>query len=86
MGFGNDGTNNMMGSQTSVATRLHKEVNPFLLACHYVAHHTNLATLNVPKTLDCKVLSIEIDVLIDSISSFFRKLKKCKHTLTTLEK
>ena len=62
-----------------------KEVNPFLLACHCVAHRTNLVALDAAKTPDCKVLSTEIDVLINSISSFFHKSSKRKHALTTLQ-
>ena len=75
----------MVGSQTGVSTRL-KEVNPFLLICHCVAHRTNLAALDAAKTPDCKVTSTEIDILINSISSFFHKSSKRKHTLTTLQK
>ena len=84
LAFGSDGASSMLGSQTGVLTRLRKEVNSFLLDCHCVAHGTNLAALDVAKTLDCKVLSTEIDVLINSISSFFHKSSKRKHALTTL--
>ena len=83
--FGSDGASSMVGSQTGVSTRL-KEVNPFLLICHCVAHRTNLAALDAAKTPDCKVTSTEIDILINSISSFFHKSSKRKHTLTTLQK
>ena len=65
----------MVSSQTGVLTRLRKEVNSFLLACHCVAHRTNLAALDAAKTPDCKILSTEIDVLINSISSFFSQIK-----------
>jgi len=57
----------------------------FLLACHCIAHRTNLAALNVVNTPDCKVLSTKIDVLINSISIFFHKSSKRKHGLTTLQ-
>ena len=76
----------MVGSQTGVSTRLHKKINPFFLACHCVIHRTNLIILDVVKTPYCKILSIEIDVLISSISSFFNKSSKRKHALTTLRK
>jgi hypothetical protein len=41
--------------------------------------------LDAAKTPDCKVLSTEIDFLINSISSFFHKSSKRKHALTTLQ-
>ena len=73
----------MVGSQTGVSIRLRKEVNSFLFVCCCVAHRTNLTTLDVANTPDCKVLSTEIDVLINFISSFFYKFCKRKHALTT---
>ena len=82
--FGSDGANGMVGSQIGVSTRLRKEVTLFLLACHCVAHRTNIVVLNVAKIHDCKVISTEIDVLINSISNFFHKFSKRKHALTTL--
>jgi hypothetical protein len=60
--FGNDVLNNMVGSQTGDSTRFRKEINSFLLACHCVAHRTNLVDLDVVKILKSKVLSTEIDV------------------------
>ena len=53
MAFGVAEANNMVGSQTSVSTRLRKEVNMSLLACHCVAHRTNLVALDAVKTPDC---------------------------------
>ena len=85
LAFGSDGASSMVNSQTGVSTRLRKEVNSFLLACHCVAHRTNLAALDAAKIPDCKVLSTEIDVLINSISSSFYKSIKRKHALTTLQ-
>ena len=64
----------MVGFQTGVSTRLRKEVNPFLLACHCVAHRTNFVALDAFKTPNCKILSTEIDVLINSILNFFTNL------------
>jgi hypothetical protein len=40
--------------------------------------------LDAAKTPDCKVISTEIDFLINSISNFFHKSSKRKHALTTL--
>ena len=74
----------MVGSQTGVSTRFRKKINPFFLACHCVVHRTNLIVLDVVKIRDCKILLTEIDVLINSISSFFHKSSKRKHALTTL--
>ena len=68
--FGSDGANNIVGSQTGVST-IFKGFNPFLLVCHCVAHRPNLDVLDAAKTPDCKVISIEIDVLINFIFSFF---------------
>ena len=83
--FSSGGANNMVGSQTDVSTRIHKVINLFLLACHCVTHHTNLIVLDVAKIPYCKVLSTEIDILINLISSFFHKSSKCKHAFTTLQ-
>jgi hypothetical protein len=85
LAFGSDRANNMVDFQIGVSTRLRKEVNPSLLSCHCVAHRMNLAALDAAKTPDYKVLSTEIDVLINSISSFFHKSNKRKHALTTLQ-
>ena len=85
MAFGSDGVSGMVGSQTGVSTRLRKEVTLFLLACHCVAHRTNIVVLDVAKLHDCKVTSTEIDVLINSISNYFHKSNKRKHVLTTLQ-
>jgi len=82
--FGSDGASTMVGCQTSVATRIRKEVNPFLLACHCVAHRMNLADLDAAKALDCKVLSSEVDSLLNFVSTFFNKSSKRKHSLTAL--
>ena len=71
LAFGSNEANNIMGFQTCVSTGLRKEVNPFLLACHCIVHRINFVALDVAKTPDYKVLSIEIDVLINLILSFF---------------
>ena len=75
LAFGSNGASIMVGSQTGVSTRLYEEANPFLLVCHYVAHRTNLAALDVAKTPDCKVLSFKTYVLINSISRFFLQIE-----------
>lgn len=68
-----------------MATRLRTQVNPFLLSCHCVAHRTNLAALDAAKSPTCKVISPEIDILINNILSFFHKSDKRKHALTALQ-
>ena len=61
----------MVSFQTGISTQLRKKINPFLLACHCVAHRTNLVVLDAVKTPDCKDLSTEMEVLVNFISSFF---------------
>ena len=56
----------------------------FILACHCVAHRTNLVALDAAKTSDCNILSIEIDVLINPLSSFFHKLNRRRHAFNDL--
>jgi len=68
--FGNDGASTMVGSHGGVATQLKNKVNPFLLSCHCVAHRTNLAALDASKAPNCKVISSEIDTLLNSIAFF----------------
>jgi len=75
----------MVGSQGGVVAIICNEINFFLLSCHYIAHCTNLAPLNVAKASACKVLSSEVDSLLNLISSFFNKSNKHKHALTTLQ-
>lgn len=60
-------------------------MNPFLFSCHCVAHRINLAALDAAKAPDCKVVSSEIDALLNSISSFFNKSSKRKHAFTALQ-
>lgn len=43
VGFGSDGAAVMLGSKNGVATKL-REVNPFLLSCHCIAHRFALCT------------------------------------------
>ena len=58
---------------------------PFLLSCHCVAHRTNLAALDVSKALDCKLISDEVDIILNAIASYFNKSSKRKHALTNLQ-
>jgi len=85
MAFGSDGVSTMVGSWGSVATRIHYELNPFFLSHHYVARHTNLATLDPTEVFTYKVLSHEMNSLFNSISSFLNKFSKCKYALMTLQ-
>ena len=55
----------MVDFYTDVSMGLRKEVNMFFLACHCVAHRTNRVVLDAAKTLNCKVLSTETNVLIN---------------------
>ena len=85
VGFGSGDASTMTGCHNVVATRIKNEVNPYLLACHCVAHRTNLAALDAAKAPNCKVISSEIDSLLNSIASSFHKSSKRKHALTALQ-
>ena len=60
--FGFDGTSTMVGKNNGVVTLL-KNVIPFITSTHYIAHETNLATLEASKNPSCKELFVEIDYL-----------------------
>jgi len=83
--FGSDGTSIMMCSRSGVATKLKIKINPFLLFFHCVAYRNNLAALDASKVPNCKVISSEVDTLLNIIASFFNISSKCKHALTTLQ-
>jgi hypothetical protein len=83
--FGSDGASTMVGSHGGVATKLKKNLNPFILSCHCVAHRTNLASLDASKTSDCKVISDEVDRILNAIASYFNSSSKRKHALTILQ-
>ena len=83
--FGSDGASTMVGSHGGVATKLKKNLNPFILSCHCVAHRTNLASLDASKASDCKVISDDVDMILNAIASYFNSSSKRKHALTTLQ-
>ena len=83
--FGSDGASTMVRSHGGVATRLKNTLNPFVLSCHCIAHRTNLALLDASKASDCKVISDEVDTILNVIASYFNMSSKRKHALTTLQ-
>lgn len=64
IGFGSDGAATMVGKKNGVSTRL-KELNPFLTSVHCVAHRTNLAAIEVTKHDSCKVISSDVDKILN---------------------
>ena len=76
--FGSDGSSTMVGSKSSVATRL-REVSPFVISVHYIAHWTNLATLQDDESNECKVVSCEIDKTTNLLAAHFKKSGKKKN-------
>jgi hypothetical protein len=72
-----DGCSTMVESKSSVATRL-KEVSPFVISVHCIIHRTNLATLEVAESSECKVVSSKIDKTINLSATHFRKSGKKK--------
>ena len=51
--FGSDGCSTMVDHLTRVSTRL-KDMSPFLINIHCIAHRTNLAALQAAQCVDCK--------------------------------
>ena len=86
MAFANDGANTMVDSYAGETTRLKDNLNPFIVSYHCVAHRSNLTTLDVSKTPDCKIISNEVDTLLITIVSFFNMSSKRRHALTMLQK
>ena len=81
VGFGSDGASVMLGSRNGVASKLKKEVNPFLLSIHCVAHRTNLAVLDVTGSSLCKSMFQEIDKMLNDIAFHFKNHQKQKVNL-----
>lgn len=84
MAFGSGGASTVVGSHGEVATKLKNKINIFLLYCHCVAHKTNMDVLDKSKVLDCKVISREVDMLLNIIV-FSNMSSKHKHALTALQ-
>ena len=85
MSFGSDGASTMVGSHGGVATNLKNNLNPFILSCHCIIYRINLAALDASKASDCKVISDEVDNILNAIASYFNMSSKRKHALTTLQ-
>ena len=83
--FGSDGCSTMVGSKSGVATRL-KDVSPFIIAVHCIAHRTNLVTLQAAESSECKVVSSEIDNTINLLAAHFKKSGKKKTILHAIQK
>jgi hypothetical protein len=84
-GFGSDGAATMLGQRSGMATKL-KKISPFLTSVHCIAHRTNLAALEVAKSMKCKSLSTEIDVLVNSLIAYFMNSRKRKCALNGIKK
>lgn len=72
IGFGSDGAATMVGKKNGVSTRL-KKLNPFLTSVHCVAHRTNLAALEAAKHDSCKVISSDVDKVLNKVAFYFKK-------------
>ena len=82
--FGSDGCSTMVGCKSGVTTRL-KNVSPFVIAVHCIAHRTNLATLQAAESSECKVVSSEIDETIKLLAAHFKKSCKKKTILHAIQ-
>jgi hypothetical protein len=80
VGSGSDGATTMVGKNIGVASLL-KKVNLFLTFIHCVAHRTNLATLEASKNESCKDISSEVDSILNTLASHFKKSCKRKYAL-----
>ena len=85
MAFGSDGASTMVGSYSGVARILKNNLNPFFLSCDCISHKTNLAALDASKISDCKVISDEVNTILNAIVSYFNISSKRKHILITLQ-
>ena len=64
---------------------LKKEVNPFIITIHCIAHRTNLAALQAASTKPCDVMSSKVDDLLNSLVAHFKKSNKRKSCLLKLQ-
>jgi len=85
VGFGFDGAATMLAQRVGVATRF-KKIIPFVTSVHCIVHITNLVTLKVAKSMECKSLSVEIDVLFNSVAAYFKNSRKKKYALNGIQK
>jgi hypothetical protein len=85
VGFGSNGASTMIGKQNEVAVRLKDKVNHFLTSIHCVAHRTNLAAIDATKVGPCKIMSKEINALLNSVAMHFKKSCKRKNVLLQLQ-
>jgi len=76
----------MLGSYNGVTSKLKKEVNPFLLTIHCVAHRTNLATLDGVSSSLYKDMSRVIAKMLNDIAFYFKKWSKAKCELALIKK
>jgi hypothetical protein len=68
MGFAYGAT--MLGQSSSMTTKSLK-INIYLSLLHCIAYRSNLTTLEVAKSIECKFLSIEIDALVNFLATHF---------------
>ena len=73
--FGYDGCSTMVGSKSGVAIRL-KEVKPFVISVHCIAHRINLATLQAAESSE--FVCSEIDKTINLLATHFKNSGKKK--------
>ena len=85
MSFGSDGCSTMVDHLTRVSTRL-KAVSLFLINIHCIAHRTNLVALQAAQCVECKKMFLEIDKIINILAEMFKRSRKKKFVLTTLQK
>jgi len=86
VGFGSEGAIVMLGSHNGVASKLKKEVNPFLLSIYCVTHKTNLAVLDVADNGLCKDVSKVINKMLNDTAFHFKKSSKAKSELALIKK
>jgi len=68
-----------------VVACLNNKISPFFLNIHYVAHRTNIASLDVASSIPCKILSTLFDNLINDSASLFKRSSKAKSHLSELQ-
>lgn len=65
---------------------IENQINSIFLSCHYTTHRNNLAALYTSKAPNYKVISSEIDTILNMIIIlFFNMSNKHKYELTTLQ-
>jgi hypothetical protein len=80
------GANIIIGSYGRIRQNLKNNFESLFLSCYYLAYNINLAAPDISKTLDPKVIFVNVNILLNEIVYFFNMASKRKYVLTALQR